>query len=153
MPRKFRFHNDRGAEEDHIGDPDTGELEDGRRAEGELRDIRRRCADASAPVSAFGFEPGEGSGDLKIYGPNGARFRASRDAGGRARARVGNPWNSLGRIFRIRNLGTMETPRVGRPRGKTQKQRADGVEKLLESERQRAERLAARLRELGGSMD
>jgi len=105
MLRKFRFYNDRGVEEYYIYDPDTGELEGWRREEGELREIDDMNGYVS-PLLGIRFEPGEGPDDLKIYGPDGSRFRTHQE--------------------------------------------------LLDEEqaqRQRAERLAARLRELGESVD
>jgi len=119
MLRKFQFYNDRGVEEYYIYDPDTGELEGWRRAEGELREVADMNGYVS-PLLGIRFDPGDGPDDLTIYGPDGARFFTPQERADDARAK--------GRL------------------AEAERQRADQAE-------DRAERLAARLRELGESVD
>jgi len=126
MLRKFRFYDERGVEEYYLYDPDTGELEGWRREEGRLREIPEMKGWVS-PLLGIRFDPGEGPDDLKIYGPDGSRFRTPQEI--------------------------LEDEEALKRRAEAERQRAEEAEKRAETERQRAERLAARLRELGESID
>lgn len=126
MLRKFRFYNDRGVEEYYLYDPDAGELEGWRRVEGELREIPEMKGYVS-PLLGIRFDPGEGPDDLKIYGPDGARFLTPQERADLARAE--------------------------RQRAERAENRAEIAEDRAEKAEDRAARLAARLRELGESVD
>lgn len=126
MTRKFRFYNDRGVEEYYIYDPDTGEMQGWRREEGELREVAAMNGYVS-PLLGIRFEPGEGPDNLKIFGPDGRRFRAPQEL--------------------------LEEEQAQRRRAEAESRRAEAEAQRAEAEHQRAERLAARLRELGESVD
>jgi len=126
MLRKFSFYDERGVEEYYIYDPDTGELEGWRREAGRLREITEMSGWVS-PLLGIRFDPGEGPDDLKIYGPDGARFRTHQEI--------------------------LDDEQAQKRRAEAEAQRANAEAQRADAEAQRAERLAARLRELGESLD
>ena len=71
MERKFQFYERYGVEEYYIYDPDDGSL-DGWLRNGEHLEKVPRMAGFVSPRLGIRFEPGEGSDNLKIFGPDGA---------------------------------------------------------------------------------
>ena len=119
MERKFQFYERYGVEEYYIYDPDRGDLVGWRRAGGILEEIPN-MAGFESPRLKIRFEPGEGPDNLKIIGPD------------------GEPFLTYTELVKQRN--------ADRQRATTQ---ADEQSRLAEEQTQRADRLAARLRELG----
>jgi len=85
MMRKFEFYEERGVEEYYIYDPDDGELQGWRRQGERLLRIPEMKGWIS-PLLGIRFDPGEGPDDLKIYGPDGARFLTPQERADEARA-------------------------------------------------------------------
>src|ERR1017187_1035209 len=73
MERKLRFYEKYGVEEYYAYDPDDGSLEGWRRAGHILEEIPRMAGHVS-PRLGIRFDPGEGPDNLRIFGPDDARF-------------------------------------------------------------------------------
>jgi len=122
MDRKFQFYQQYGVEEYYVYDPDDGSLEGWLRAGDQLKEVPQMAGFVS-PRIGIRFEPGEGPDNLRILGPN------------------GTPFLTYAELFK-----KSETEQR---RADLADQRVEEQTRLAEAERQRAERLAARLRELG----
>jgi Uma2 family endonuclease len=122
MERKFRFYERYGVEEYYAYDPDDGSLEGWLRAGERLEEIPQMAGHVS-PRLGIRFDPGEGPDNLRIFGPDGARFLT---------------FDELAQKSKAEEL-----------RAEEEHQRAEEQTRIAEAADQRAERLAARLRELG----
>jgi hypothetical protein len=124
--RKFRFYERYGVEEYYVYNPDNGDLSGWRRGDAGLDDIPD-LSGYTSPRLGVRFEPGEGSDNLKIIGPDGQPF--------------------------LTYVELVEQREAERQRAEAERLRAEAADQRAEAERQRAERLAARLRELGVEPD
>ena len=122
MLRKFRFYRHYGVEEYYLYNPDEGFLEGYGRVKRRLKAIRRMSGFVS-PRLGIRFEPGDGPNNLVILRPDGQRF--------------------LTYVEQVARSSGSPTP-ICRCRAP-----ARPIASTPEAERQRAARLAARLRELG----
>lgn len=128
MHRKFHFYERFGVEEYYLYNPDSyhleGYLRDGDRLR-ELPDLMNWVS----PRLGIRFEPGE-ERDLGIYGPD------------------GRPFATYLELARQRDALTQERDDLAQERDELTQAR-DHLARERDAERRRAERLAARLRELG----
>jgi Uma2 family endonuclease len=122
LKRKFEFYQRYGVEEYYIYDPDNGDLKGWRRQGGELKAIRRMKGFVS-PRLRIRFEPGKGSDNLTITGPNGKPFRTVQEI--------------------------IAQSEVADQRAEDAIRRAEDAARRAEDATGRAERLAAKLRALG----
>jgi hypothetical protein len=155
MARKFRFYDDRGVEEYYIYDPDDGALSGWRReAGGRLEEIPDMKGYVS-PRLGIRFEPGEGPDNLRIYAPDGSRFKTYQEIQDEADAAK----RSAAAAERAADAARQAADTAERAVAAAKQavdiadRRADAANQRAEAERLRAERLAARLRELGESID
>ena len=119
MVRKFRFYEKYRVEEYYIYNPDTGELQGWIRKDDGLEEVPEMLGHTS-PRLGIRFQPGEGPDNLVILGPDGEPFATHQELADRAEME--------------RQRADAERQRRRAPRG---------------AERQRADRLSAKLRELG----
>ncbi len=136
MIRKFQFYQRYGVEEYYIYDPDHGPLDGWLRQGDRLEEVPQMDGFVS-PRLGIKFQPGVGPDNLVIFGPDGTRFLTFTE------------WAETARAEQRR-------AEAERHRAEAEQYRAENAEKLAAenanlalAERQRAERLAARLRELG----
>ena len=122
MAEKFDFYQRYGVEEYYIYDPEDGPLEGWRRAGDHLEQIPQMPGFVS-PRLLIRFEPGPGPDNLTILGPDGTPFLSFRE------------W--------------VEKAKADQRRAESAELLALEQTRLVSAERQRAERLAAQLRELG----
>jgi Uma2 family endonuclease len=122
MERKFRFYEQYGVEEYYVYDPDDGSLEGWLRVGNHLEAIPRMAGHVSPRLGIL-FDPGEGLDNLRIFHPDGTRFLSYDEQAQKSE-------------FEER-------------RADKEHLRAEEQGRVAAAERQRAERLAARLRELG----
>ena len=136
MEAKFQFYERHGVEEYYIYDPDSGDLVGWLRNNNRLEKIPD-MSKFESPRLKIRFEPGEGSDNLKIIGPDGQPFATYLDAIAQREAE--------------RQRAEIERQRADAERqaADAEHQRADTEHQRAEAERERADRLAARLRELG----
>ena len=150
MERKFEFYEKYGVEEYYIYDPDDGTLE------GWLRkgDHLEKVADMAGFVSPrldIRFEPGEGPDNLKIFGPDGEPFQLMPRhpaTAGRTTTRRRRTTAQGGRTTTRRRRTTAQEPNARRA-DRRRRQTTPRPNDERDAERQRAERYAAKLRELG----
>jgi Uma2 family endonuclease len=134
--RKFEFYEQYGVEEYYLYDPESGELAGWLRGLTGLKEIENMNGFTS-PRLGIRFEPGEGPDDLKIIGPDGRRFATYVE------------------LFEQRESERARAE-AERARAEAERARAEAERARAEAERQRAlaaqelaDRLAAKLRELG----
>jgi Uma2 family endonuclease len=150
MIRKFEFYQRYGVEEYYVYDPDHGPLEGWVRAGDRLQEVPEMAGFVS-PRLEIRFDPGDGADNLKIYGPDGARFLTFAEWVEKAKADERRADSERQRADAERLHAETE-----RQRADIEHQRAEAERERAEADRQRAEvaelrlaRLAARLRELG----
>jgi Uma2 family endonuclease len=129
MIRKFQFYERYGVEEYYIYNPDSGALDGWLRRGDRLEEISD-IANFVSPRLGIRFDPGPGPDNLRIFGPDGAPFLTFAEWVERSK--------SDQRRAEAAAMSAEEQTRLA----VAERQRAD-------DERARAERLAARLRELG----
>ncbi|MGP0062625.1 MAG: Uma2 family endonuclease [Isosphaeraceae bacterium] len=140
MARKFLFYERFGVEEYYLYDPDDGALEGWGRRGRVLRRIRRMSGFVS-PRLGIRFEPGPGPDNLTIIHPNGERFltfheiRLQRDA------------------ERQQAEEAKQRAQEAERQAQEAERQAQEAERRRADEQQRAERYAAKLRELGIELD
>jgi Uma2 family endonuclease len=122
MNRKFQFYQRYGVDEYYVYDPDDGTLEGWLRTEPGL-DRVPQMAGFISPRLRIRFDPGKGPDNLRIFGPDGARFLTFAE------------W--------------VEKSKADQRYAAAERQRADEQRQRTMAAEQRAERLAAKLRELG----
>jgi Uma2 family endonuclease len=150
MARKFQFYQQYGVDEYYIYNPDNGSLAGWRRAGDHLEEIPQMAGFVS-PRLGIRFDPGEGTDNLRIFGPDGNRFLTFTEWVEKSKT------NELrAEMERQRAEAERRRAEEERQRAEEERQRAEAAElrafeqtRLAVTERQRAERLAARLRELG----
>jgi Uma2 family endonuclease len=140
MIRKFQFYEKYGVEEYYIYDPDHGNLDGWRRSRGRLEEISDMVNFVS-PLLRIRFEPGPGPDNLRIFGPDGARFLTFAE------------WVEMSKAEQRRAEAAVERAAEQTRLAAVERQRADDERQRADDERQRAERLIARLRELGVEPD
>ena len=121
MEWKFQFYEQHGVEEYYIYDPDRGDLVGWRRGNSVLEEIPN-MAGYQSPRLRIRFEPGEGSDNLTIIGPD------------------GEPFLTFTEMVKQRN--------ANRQRVEEQARLAEKQARIAEEQTHRAERLAVRLRGL-----
>jgi len=136
MGEKFQFYQRYGVEEYYIYDPDDGSLEGWLRAGDRLEEIPRMAGFVS-PRLRIRFDPGKGPDNLRIFGPDGARFLTFTEWVEKSKAEQRRADAAEERAEEQAKLVIAERQRVDEER-----QRADAAN-------ERAERLAARLRQMG----
>jgi Uma2 family endonuclease len=124
--RKFRYYERYGVEEYYVYNPDNGDLAGWLRGNSGLEEIEEMNGYVSPRLNVR-FEPGEGSDRLRIIAPDGQPF--------------------------LTYVDLVEEREAERLRARAAYQLAETERKRAEIERQRADRLAARLRELGEQVD
>ncbi len=133
MIRKFQFYERYGVAEYYSYDPDDGELVGWLRGESGLQEVAQMNGYTS-PRLGIHFEPGDGSDNLRILTPDGQPF-----------------------LTYVELVEATEAERsraeAAEERTKAAEERTKAAEERAEAERLRSERLAARLRELGESID
>ncbi len=129
MLRKFRFYDRHGVEEYYLYNPDNGFLEGYGRTPKGLKRVPKMDGFVS-PRLGIRFEPGKGPNNLVIFGPDGNRFA------------------TFAEIVAERNAATQRADAAAQ-RADAAAQRAEEQAQIAQEERRRAERMAARLRELG----
>jgi Uma2 family endonuclease len=136
IERKFEFYEKYGVEEYYVYDPDDGTLAGWLRRGDRLETV----ADMSGFVSPrlnIRFEPGNGPNNLQIIGPDGGSFQTHAQDIQQRRA-------ERRRADEERQLKEAE-----RRRADDEQQLKEAERRRADEERQRAERYAAKLRELG----
>ena len=136
MERKLQFYQKYGVEEYYLYDPDHGGL-DGWRRSGNLLERIPDMAGFVSPRLGIRFEPGKGTDNLRIFGPDGTRFLTFTE------------WVEKSKADDRRAEAERQRADAAEIRVKEQTQFALAESQRADEERQRAERLAARLRELG----
>ncbi len=136
MIRKFQFYEQYGVEEYYIYDPDHGNLDGWRRRGDHLEEISE-MANFISPRLGIRFDPGPGPNNLRIFGPDGARFLTFAE------------WVEKSKTDQRRAEAAVESAAEQIRLVAVERQRADDERRRADDERERAERLAARLRELG----
>jgi Uma2 family endonuclease len=126
MERKLRFYEQYGVQEYYVYDPDNGPLQGWLRAGDRLERIPEMAGFIS-PLLQIRFEPGEGADNLKIFAPDGTRFLTFQE------------W--------------VDQSRASQRNADEERQRADEERQRAAAASDRAERLAAKLRELGVEPD
>ena len=153
---KFRFYEKYGAQEYYIYDPDDGTLEGWIRAGDHLQEVPEMSGFVS-PRLGIRFEPGEGADNLTIIGPDGEPFKTGLEQIDQRKAAEQRAETAEQRAQtaekraqtaeqRARPPNSAPRPPTNAPRPPTSA--AAERQRTLEAD-QRAERLAARLRELG----
>jgi Uma2 family endonuclease len=164
MERKLRFYDQYGVEEYYAYDPDVGSPEGWRRMGSHLEEIPRMAGYVS-PRLGIRFDPGDGPDNLKIIGPDGARFLTFDELHAKSKAdeRRADHETRRADLERARaeeqariadaERGSVEEQTqlaaAERERAEAERQRAEAERERAEAADQRADRLAARLRELG----
>jgi hypothetical protein len=150
MHRKFLFYQQYGVEEYYIYDPDDGSLKGWRRAGNRLKKIPK-MAGLVSPRLGIRFEPGKGPDSLRIFGPDGKRFLTHAEL-----VQKSQTDERLAQVERQRADEEHLRAETAAQRADAESLRAEEQARLVVAERQRADglliradRLAARLRELG----
>jgi Uma2 family endonuclease len=130
MDEKFQFYERYGVEEYYIYDPHNGPLLGWVRVVSRLEEVPRMVGFVS-PRLKIRFEPGEGCDQLRIFGPDGARFLTPTELVLKTKADQRRADEHAREMTRLRVLAE-------RGRAEEARQRADA-----------AEERTARLRELG----
>jgi hypothetical protein len=136
MIRTFLFYQRYGVEEYYIYDPENGPLDGWLRRGDRLEEIPQMAGFVS-PLLGILFDPGTGSDNLKIFGPDGSRFLTFAE------------WVEKSKTDQRRAEAAVELAAEQARMVAAERQRADEERQRADEERQRAERLAARLRDLG----
>jgi len=136
LENKFEFYEKYGVQEYYIYDPDDGTLEGWLRDEDHLDEIPEMAGFVS-PRLGIRFEPGEGADNLEIVGPDGEPFVTHPKA-----IEQRNSERQQKEAERQRANAAIQREEAERRQKEAERQRADAADL-------RAERLAARLRELG----
>jgi Uma2 family endonuclease len=147
MDRTFKFYEQYGVEAYHIYDPDHGTFEAWLRRGPRLVKIKDVFGFVS-PRLKVRFEPGEGSDNLRIFGPDGELFQ-------RPNADINRRKGAEQRASAAENLAAAERKRADaeRDRAAVERGRADAASEQAAAEKERADRLTAKLRELGVDPD
>jgi len=143
MERKFQFYQQYGVDEYYVYDPVSGHLDGWRRSGDQLVKISRMAGFVS-PRLGIRFEPGEGTDNLKIFGPDGTRFLTFTEWVEKSKADA-----RRAEAERERAESERRRAEAADQRAQTADQRALEQTQIAVAETERAERLAARLRELG----
>ena len=138
MARKLRFYETYGVQEYYIYNPDNGGLA-GWRRDGERFVEIPSMKGFTSPRLRIRFEPGAGGDNLKIFGPDGRLFLTYVEA---AEQRDAEQQRAETERQRAEAEGGQRAETETGERAEAERQKAD-------AEHQRAERLAAKLRELG----
>ncbi len=147
MDHKFRFYEQYGVEEYYVYDPDDGSLEGWRRVGNHLEAIPQMAGYVS-PRLGIRFDPGKGPDNLRIFRPDGERFVMFDELDEKLRAEERRADKERQRADEQARVADEERQRAEQEAriATAERQRADEA-------RQRAERLATRLRELGIELD
>jgi Uma2 family endonuclease len=129
MTRKFEFYDKYGVLEYFIYDPDSGLLEGWLRAGNHLKPVME-MAHFVSPQLGIRFEPGQGPDNLTIVGPDGERFLTYSE------------------LIDQRQAAERRAEHE-RQQKEAERRLKEAERRLKEAEHQRAERYAAKLRELG----
>jgi Uma2 family endonuclease len=147
MKRKFQFYEKYGVEEYYIYDPDNGDLEGWLRSGKKLRRVERMDGFVS-PRLGIRFEPGEGPDNLRIIRPDGKRFLTYQEI-----LEERNAAEERAQTAEQRVQTAEQRVQTAEQRAQTaERQRADESQRA-DAERVRAERLAAKLSEMGIDAD
>jgi Uma2 family endonuclease len=136
MTGKFEFYDKYGVLEYFIYDPDSGLLEGWVRAGNHLKPVTE-MAHFISPQLGIRFEPGEGPDNLTIVGPDGERFLTYSELIDQRQA------------AEIRAEHERQQKELERQQKELERQQKEAERQLKEAEHKRAERYAAKLRELG----
>ena len=134
METKREFYEEYGAEEFYILDPERTRMAGYILRDGTLEAVEHMDGWVS-PRLEVRFERTDD--DLELFGPDGERFRTFVELGQLRLETAGRLKRQVGRANRAQE------------RAERERQRADEAERLREAEKARAEKLAAKLRELG----
>jgi Uma2 family endonuclease len=150
MGRKFEFYERYGVEEYYIYDPDEGTLEGWVRRGDQLVKISQ-MAGFESPRLRIIFEPGEGPDSLRIYRPDGIRFMKVSESIEKSEIESRRADEERRRAEEQARIADEERRRAEEQARIADEERRSAVEQTRRAEAadQRAERLAARLRELG----
>jgi Uma2 family endonuclease len=140
MERKFKFYEQYGVEEYYIYDPDDGAFEAWLRRGSRLVKVEDVFGFES-PRLGIRFEPGEGPDNLRIFGPDGELFQTL--------SAVADQWDAAEK----RAEAADQRAEAADQRAEAERERAKTAEQLAATERHRADRLAAKLRDLGIETD
>jgi Uma2 family endonuclease len=157
MVRKFQFYEQYGVEEYYMYDPDNGDLAGWRRAGDHLEEIPQMAGFVS-PRLGIRFDPGEGTDNLRIFGPEGDRFLTFNEWVEKAKAEQRRAEAERHKAETERQRAEVQSRLAVAERQRAdeqaqlaiaERQRADERAQLAVAERERAKALAARLRGLG----
>ncbi|WP_165226301.1 Uma2 family endonuclease [Aquisphaera insulae] len=140
IEQKFRFYEQYGVKEYYYYNPDNGKLTGWRRSRGKLQPIADMDGYTS-PLLNIRFEPVRGPDSLKIIRPDGQPFRTPVE--------LAEGWE----LAEHRADTAEHRADAAEHRADAAENRADADRRLAAEALQRAERLAARLRELGEEID
>ena len=129
MAGKFEFYQTHGVEEYYIYDPDDGTLQGWLRVKDRLEPVPDMAGFVS-PRLGIRFEPGEGMDNLTILTPDGKPFLTYSEL--------------VEQIEAAELRADLQNQQIN-----AERQLKDAERELKEAERERAERYAAKLRELG----
>ncbi len=154
MERKFQFYERYGVEEYYIYDPDRGDLV-GWRREGNVLEEIPEMAGFRSPRLDIRFEPGEGPNNLAIIGSNGQRFLSYVELIERleAESHRAEEQAQLVQVERRRAEEQAHRAEEQAQLVQVERRRAEEQAHRAEAEHQRADRMAARLREMGVEPD
>lgn len=153
MTRKLGFYDRHGVQEYYFFDPDGRTLQGWVRRDGRLGEVRDLGGWVS-PLLGIRFEL-EGPEGLTIHHPDGSPFNTGLEARQEtleAREQASEA-RETAREERRRLLAERRRAEAERRKAESERQRAEDAERRAAADRERAERLEARLRELGGSID
>jgi Uma2 family endonuclease len=136
MDEKFKFYERHGVEEYYIYDPEDGSLEGWLRAGGRLEPVPQMAGYVSPRLGII-FEPGEGGDNLVIIGPDGVRFLTFTE------------WVEKSKAEQYRADAAEKRAEEQTRLAEAERGRFDEEHQRANAANQRAERLAAQLRELG----
>ena len=143
MGEKFRFYQRYGVDECCIYDPDDGSLEGWLRAGAHLVKIPQMAGHVS-PCLGIRFDPGKNADNLRIFGPDGSPFLTFTEWVEKSKAE-----QRRADAAEKHALDQAKVALTERQQADEARQQVDEQILLAVLERQRTERLAARLRELG----
>jgi Uma2 family endonuclease len=136
MGEKFQFYERYGVEEYYIYDPDDGSLDGWKRAGAHLKKIPRTAGFVS-PRLSIRFEPGKGADNLRIFGPDGARFLTFTE------------WVEKSKADQRRADAAEERALEQAELALAERRRAVAADERAVAADERAERFAALLRQMG----
>jgi hypothetical protein len=140
MISKFKFYEQYGIEEYYIYNPDTGALAGWLRRGDRLEEIPE-MAHFVSPRLRIRFDPGAGPDNLRIFGPDGARFLTFAE------------WVEKSKSDQQRAEAAVNIAEEQTRMAAFERQRADEARQHADEAREHAMRLTARLRELGVDPD